>query len=463
MPWLFLGFRRLLTEPSLVGAVTVALCAAAIGAFSPHVFLIGWVLASVASLAFLGSTWLMGTFAWRRLPWVLVAGGGALALSSYWIVPLVAGKGYEGTVISTSGAGDVNSYAAVSDPNWGLLPNVLGLYGFWAEASGRFIQMKSFVPLWPAVLGTLLAVCAVGAVVGLLYRRSEVAPSWIVGLIVFGVVSSVLELGVSSPATAGLVTWLDTHLVLYRGMRDAGKWAVSLALIYSQLFPLGVAAILDWIRVNTKSVLRREWLASSAAALLLALPLAYGNGLLFGAHGEIEPSQYPQGWYAADLMLLSDPNHGRALFLPWHEYMRYSFIKNQNSIVASPAPTFFSVPVLTSQDPEVPGIAPPATPDQEAVRGLVAQGSNGDWADTLPTLGVRYVLVDKDLDWQTYRYLDSQRGLTKVADLASIVVYRDEVPASAHPLSQSSRLLIDSCPGWVIEMPQRSSETRLYP
>ena len=38
----------------------------------------------------------------------------------------------------------------------------------------------------------------------------------------------VLEMGVSQPQTAGLVTWLDSHFVLYRGMRDAGKWAALL-------------------------------------------------------------------------------------------------------------------------------------------------------------------------------------------------------------------------------------------
>jgi hypothetical protein len=384
-----------------------------------------------------------------------------LAITSYWIVPLLAGHGSEGSVIATTGSGQLAAYAAIPDRSLGLVPNLLGLYGFWAEGAGRFVAMKAFIPFWPLVLAVVLAVCALGAVSGI--RNGESGQrAWVIALVAAGAAALLLEIGVSSPVTAPVVTWLDGHLTVYRGLRDAGKWAALLALVYSQLFGLGVAALLHSVRL-ARNPMRAEWMSSAAAALLVALPLAYGNGLLFGAHGEIKPSHYPAGWYAADRMLLSDPDHGRTLFLPWHEYMRYSFIKNQNTIVASPAPSFFSVPVLTSQDPEVPGIAPPATPDQEAVRGLIAEGSNGDWAGTLATLGVRYVLVDKDLDWQTYSYLDSQRGLTKVADLASIVVYRDEVAASAHPLSQSSRLLIDSCPGWMIEMLQRSSETRLYP
>jgi hypothetical protein len=145
-------------------------------------------------------------------------------------------------------------------------------------------------------------------------------------------------------------------------------------------------------------------------------------------HGEIKPSHYPDGWYAADRLMASDGQHGRALFLPWHEYMSYSFIRNENQVVASPAPTFFSVPVLVSSNPEVPGVDLPTDPDQVAVAKLVLSREQGNWANELNALGVRYVLLVREVDWQSYRYLDSQAGLTKVADFGSIVVYRSNGP-----------------------------------
>jgi hypothetical protein len=130
------------------------------------------------------------------------------------------------------------------------------------------------------------------------------------------------------------------------------------------------------------------------------------------------------GWYAADSVLLSDANPGSALFLPWHEYMRYSFIQNQNPIVASPAPTFFSVPILASGNPEVPGIAPPTSPDQVAVTALVGEGFKGRWTEVLRSLNVKYILVAKELDWQSYSYLDTQTGLTRVGDYGQILLFR---------------------------------------
>jgi hypothetical protein len=208
-------------------------------------------------------------------------------------------------------------------------------------------------------------------------------------------------------------------------MRDAGKWAALLALAYSQLGGLGADSSLSWVREQLHGVPDRAWIGGLATGLLLALPLFYGNGLLYGSHGEIKPSQYPPGWYAADRVLASDGHPERTLFLPWHEYLRLSFVGNQNNVVASPAPQFFSTPILSSADPEVPGTAPPATPDQVAVSGLVRAMGAGQWKAVLVSLNVKYVLLARQVDWHMYKYLDDQPGLVKVQDFGSIVLYRN--------------------------------------
>src|SRR5260370_8172783 len=101
-------------------------------------------------------------------------------------------------------------------------------------------------------------------------------------------------------------------------------------------------------------------------------------------HGELRPAQYPAGWYQADRLLLADPHPGRAVFLPWHLYLAISFVDNTNKVVASPAPSFFSIPVVISPNPEIPGIAAPGDPDQVAASGLVIAARAGDWAPLLP-------------------------------------------------------------------------------
>jgi hypothetical protein len=143
-------------------------------------------------------------------------------------------------------------------------------------------------------------------------------------------------------------------------------------------------------------------------------------------HGEIKLSQYPAGWYAADQLLKSDLKPGRALFLPWHEYMGLSFVQNQNPVIASPARSFFSIPVVVSTDPEVSGVKP-SEPDQVAVSELVRARSTSYWAQVLADRGIKYVLLAKEVDWRSYEYLNSQRDLVQVADFGSIIVYRNEL------------------------------------
>src|ERR1700687_5497130 len=407
------------------GLCSPALAMSLLGMLDAHVFLIGAVLAISLFVADVIVAKDRLAYLRRLTPPALLALGATVVASAYWTVPLLLGRGYEGATFAGIGTGDLITYAAVPDEHVGLVPNLLGLYGFWAEDAHRFLSMKAYVPLWPAVLAAILLVAGLGTIAGIRRKQDQLAP-WVIGLLVAAAIALVLEMGVSSPVTSGLVYWLDAHVSPLRGMRDAGKWAALLALAYSQLVALGAVAILEWIRRLKLSPARIDWMAAGATALLLAIPLGYGNGLLFGSHGGIRPSQYPAGWYAADRLLLDDPNHGRALFLPWHEYLSFDFIRNENEVVAPPAPTFFSTPVLVSTDPEI-GTGPPTDPEQVAISKLVRDGGSRAWTQVLADRGIKYVLLARTVDWMSYSYLDSTFGLIKAADFGSIVVYRNEL------------------------------------
>jgi hypothetical protein len=420
LPWAASRARTLCAEPSWRAALTLGLSVSLVGVFSAHLFLVAWVMTAIVVVAHVATTAPPRSLAASAV----LAAAATLVLSSYWIVPLLVGNGAEAAVIAGTGAGQLRAYAAVADPNLGLVPNLLGLYGFWAENAGRFTSMKAFVPIWPVILAAILAVSALGFA-SATRGRDRGLRAWVIGLVVAGALALVLEMGVSSPLTAGLVQWLDSTFPIYKGMRDAGKWAALLALAYSQLFGLGVNEIVERIRKLDLPAQRIEWVNATAIGLLIALPLYYGNGLLFGMHGEIRPSAYPSGWYAADRILASDPHPGRTLFLPWHEYMAYSFIQNQNKVVASPAPTFFSVPIVSSANPELSGVAPPNDPDQAAITGLVQSGRTGDWSQVLASRGIKYVLVAREVDWKSFDFLDQQAGLVLVGDYSSIILYRN--------------------------------------
>jgi len=426
LPWLASWVYRLLVEPGWRNGLWLAATVAILAMLAVHLLL-------VVAL-FLGTAVISAVVYHRfRLAYLArvglglgVAGLATLLISLYWLIPYLGGNTVESQVIARVGNADLAAYSVVSDPSVGLLRNLLGLYGFWAEGVHRFPSLKLFVPGWELVVIAMLVLSAIGTLFVFVVRNETLRSLrwWVTALVLAGLAGLILEAGVADPHTAPLVRWLDTVFPPYRGMRDSGKWASILALVYAQLIPLGLIGIGEGLKGLFKKTTVRDGSSAILAAIAVALPLYYGNGLLFGMHGEIKPSQYPAGWYMADRAMLADPRHDRALFLPWHHYLRISFVRNLNSVIASPAQGFFSIPIVVSGDPEVPGIAPPASEDQRAVQALVNAGGAGDWGHVLALLQIRYVVLAKEVDWENFHYLDQQTGLARIADYGSVVLYR---------------------------------------
>jgi len=162
LPWIALRLRRLLLEPRVATALVSAVSLVLLGIFSLHLFLMAAVLAGALLLTHTVASKERFAYGRRLAPALLLTVGVTLAASAYWVLPLLKGTGTEGATLAGIGSGDLAAYAAVPDPQLGLLPNLLGLYGFWAEDVGRFTSMKAFVPLWPVGLAVLMLVAAVG-------------------------------------------------------------------------------------------------------------------------------------------------------------------------------------------------------------------------------------------------------------------------------------------------------------
>ena len=165
------------------------------------------------------------------------------------------------------GTGDLAAFGTTADPQLGLLPNVLGLYGFWAEQTGRFASMKDFVPPWPLVLAVLLSIGIAGVVGAWRNSTLDSLRPWATGLVAAGILAVVLDLGVADPHTAWLVHWLNSVFPPYRGMRDSGKWAALIALVYSQLIAFGALSLLGWIRDHAKLGGVRDFVLAGLTAL----------------------------------------------------------------------------------------------------------------------------------------------------------------------------------------------------
>ena len=424
LPWFAAGVRKLLENPTSKNGLTAGLLFALLGIVDLHLALIAAATSMVLLISYLTIARPARDELSRIARTSVVGVAVAIAASSYWLIPLSVGIGGQARSLARLGPGDLTAFSTVDDPVFGTVVNVIGLFGFWGEDTGRFTLDKNFVPLWPAVICVFVAMAMIGIGVG--WRDNIRVRHWTISMAILGAVAVVLGIGVASASVAPIVNFLDSVFPPYRGMRDAGKWGALLALAYSQLIPVTACALIDWAERHLPRGGRRELGVAALTALVIALPLYYGNGMLYGMHATIRPSEYPTGWYQADAMLLSDPNHARAVFLPFHGFMEFSFIRNQNAVVGSPAPSFFSIPVFASEDPEVSGVKPPLDdPDQALVAGLVSAGNETDWGVRLASRDFKYVLLARELDWKDYAFLDKQSHLALVRDYGSILIYRN--------------------------------------
>jgi hypothetical protein len=169
-----------------------------IGGLDLHLFLAALVLCAVMGIAY-AISWARQREYLVALGWgSLLAAVAAAAGGAYWLIPFARGTSPEASAVAGIGTSDIRAYQAVGDPHLGLIPNLLGLYGFWAENVGRFPSFKLFAPVWPIVLLALLLLALVGALSVLLPRggdsRRDLRP-WVVGLLIAGAIALMLDVG----------------------------------------------------------------------------------------------------------------------------------------------------------------------------------------------------------------------------------------------------------------------------
>lgn len=408
-------------EPHRIGRA--GCWAAAIVAMSEH---FAWILVPATIAIALTSP--------RRVLASLRLGGAALAaaaVSTYLLAaPLLAGVHPSGIL------GQLSSYRTRADPRVGLLVNVAGLYGFFRPGPA---EPKDVYSRWPAVLATLLLIAAAGYVAALrdpARRRDGLA------FLAAGVAGYFLALGDQGP-TGSLFKLACQHVPGFVIMREPDKFAVLLALAYACGFGWGIT----WLAAGG----RQKAAQATAAALAIAVPLAYTPSLLDGLGGQVEASKIPSSWSLA--ARVAGPS--TVLFLPWHEYISTPFTDGRT--IANPAAFYFAGDVLTSQDPGA-GYAFTAQDAEHAFldRLLGPQADLRRLRPALADLGVRFIVLAKVTGWRDFASVAAAPGIRLVRSSASLDLYSvkrtaDEVRDSrrVRPADPASYQVLPGRPGLV--------------
>lgn len=392
LPWAFGAFRALLRGERET-AWRFVLLALAVGIASSHMALLLALLCGCTAIAARGR--------YRLRPALAALGLAALA-SAWWLLPTPGVRELWDHVAS----GQLALYATTSHGP-GLLPTVAALSGFWNDAR----PAVSFVPAWPALAVTLLALAGGGLV---LRRGDPVAR----GVAAAGVVGLVMALGYAWGPTRGSFAWLLAHVAPLRSFRESGKGLALVALAYAYL---GSAAVEDLVRHVAGSARGRV----AVAVTLLALPLVLGGRELWGGWGSLQPSSHPAAWSQADAHLSRVAQGSRTLVLPFHGY--FALGSAHGRVVANPAPRFFRAPVAAGRSV---GVADDVRdPDERRIASLLA-APGATFSDCLAASGIGRVLVLHEADWRASGNLAARPGMSVEARWPGATLLRSARPAS---------------------------------
>lgn len=338
-----------------------------------------------------------------------VALGLVFIANSYWIAPLVNGEGSLSRSVQSFTANDQTAFATTGHGLVNKLANVLQLQGFWADSEALYALPQDVFPLWALVV--LLWWVLIGIGIRAMWRqRQRSIALFFIGAGITAIIA----------ATTNLLPALSSRIEILSGYREPHKFIALLALSFAVFAGYAVAAMLGrYSQNNQTGRLSFTW----AAALLIPVLL---TPTMFWAFGnQLTPKQYPADWEMVNGQLNQDKGHGRVVFLPWHQYMRFDFT---GRLTVNPANAYFDRETLVSNELEYRGASPTSPDPEKKAIGNMLQAANGrtDLAAKLSKYHIKYILLDREDDHAQYHYLSKQKDLRLIGQTTHFDLYRNE-------------------------------------
>lgn len=418
MPFAVKSIFNFFGEINLKNALKLSFWLALIGFISAHSIVFAFLFFAIAFLAYFFKIVREKKDIFRMFKYVFLILAAFFVLSSGWIAPYFNKQFPQGQALQEIlNRDDFDAFKTVSDANYGILINAAALYGFWGEKSGQYVVPKDTVPYWFLLFLIFAFLIIRGAADEFKKNKIRAGIFTAVALTAF-----LFSAGVAYQPFVPAINFLNDKFFIFRGFRDSQKFSALLALCWAFWGALGVEAVLNNFKIKKSKNLKRF-----LAAFFIALPILYTPLMVWGFKGQLFLSQYPQSWIEINEFLNHDYGEFKTLFLPWHQYLSLSFVKNR--VIANPAPRFFDKEVIAGDNMEIGKIY---THSQRPVSRLVEQDILAkkdqleNAGELLAPYGIKYVILAKEADWQEYNFLNRQKDLEFVKDSGGLIIYKNE-------------------------------------
>jgi len=344
-----------------------------------------------------------------------------------WILPTFLGKSGLSETIGTFTPNDLIAFQSVEDKRFGLVFNLLSGYGFWPEVYKYFVIPKDIIFFWPLLSVSFILLSSYG-VIKILKEKENSLLFLLATLVVLFLLSLDFAGGIALKSFANTIFSLYDKFPFLYGFREPQKLVGVLMFCYAIFGSIGLSFLVTKVK---KSLL--------SALILIAFfisPFVYTPTVLGGFWGQLKPVFYPSSWTRANQILNSDRDKYLTLFFPWHQYMKFNF--NNGRIVANPAPNFFDKTILSSQNYEtIPLYSHDTRLEALHVEGLLRIEKEGvnllgekveekfPWGESLSPINVKYIILSKDDDWQSYKFLNNSSDLENIFETDEIILYKN--------------------------------------
>lgn len=332
-----------------------------------------------------------------------------LIINSFWLFNFFNPSG----AYNKFSLNDFAAFTTKTDPNFGVLFNVLSLYGFWGS---DFFLPKDFSPHW-WILSLIVLFFSVYGAYKLFFTnkknkfpaRNSTSRLLVLTLSIIFIPTVLLSIGYGSEITKPIINFLSTFLPGFNGLRETEKLVGLLAFSYAILVPIGGLAFAK----KQKYVF----------VLLVIVPFISVWTIFCGFNGQLQSNDYPRSWYQANEILKQDENN-KLLFLPWHGYPNVPFANN--AIISNPASRFFQVEVIAGKNIDSVYLleCDQGIWDKKILAILHGFETLDENIEFLQSENVTHIMLAKFPNWERYGFLEESNKLQKIFETDDLVLYK---------------------------------------
>ncbi|ACX72265.1 conserved hypothetical protein [Methanocaldococcus vulcanius M7] len=331
-------------------------------------------------------------------------------INVYWLVPLLTAK--SSSLVNYITIHDLYVFAPKVD-SFSALFTLASMYGFWRPA---YTYAKDYLPFWEVLFVIIIFLSVHGF---LSYYKNRKIGIYVISFALIWFVGLFFATGITGPFKS-IFQFLFDHIFILKGMRDTQKFVTLIVLSYSILGAFGLKEIVKSINSNkAKKII---------AIFFITIPLIYSFTFFNGFDNQIKSTDYPKDWYQVNNFLNKDKDNFNILFFPWHLYMDVHWVPNKDKRIANPSQTFFDKYVIFAKNLEVPGIYTEIyTPYQSYIAYLLQNREKiHNFGSLVAPLGVKYILLTKEVDYKNYNFLFKQKDIKLVLETKHLYVFKNE-------------------------------------